>query len=268
MEGWKPITVPLVFLTVLALAGGALAQTMPAQHIQFVEINVKAGAQGQFEEYVKKINEAADKVGAPQGWIFAQPAVGASGPTYYVVLEFDKWSERDSWEQIPQLLTKAFGEAEAKKLMKVGGESTWGSESRVYSLDEERSWNLDKNPPAPAPYYTIMRGKVKPDMVDEYQMVISKIKEAQENAPVKRAGIRRRARFGPSWEFYSATPLSKWADLDEQGNLWENVAKTHGETEARLLRQTLQSCYEEREFIVIATRPDLSRQAPSETSNE
>ena len=167
----------------------------------------------------QKIIEAADKVGAPQGWIFAQAALGASGPTYYVVLGFDKWSERDSWEQIPQLMTKAFGEAEAKKLMKAGGDSTWGSESRVYSLDEERSWNLDKN--EPSPYYTIMRGKVKPDMVDEYQMVISKIKEAQENAPVKRAGIRRQARFGPSWEFYSATPFSKWADLDEGGNFWE-----------------------------------------------
>ena len=266
MEGWRKIKLALVFLTVLALAGGAFAQTMPRQHIQFVEINVKAGAEGQFEEYIKKIIEAADKVGAPQGWTFAQAAVGASAPTYYVVLEFDKWSERDSWEQIPQLLTTAFGEAEANKLMKVGGEATWGNESRVYSLDEERSWNLDKN--ARSPYYTIMRGKVKPDMVDEYQMVISKIKEAQENAPVKRAGIRRQARFGPSWEFYSATPLSKWADLDEEGNLWENLAKTHGETEARLLRKTLRSCYEEREFIVIATRPDLSRQAPSETSNE
>lgn len=265
MEGWRKTTVALVFLTVLAIAGGAFAQ-MPGQHIQFVEINVKAGAEGQFEEYIKKIIEAADKVGAPQGWIFAQAALGASSPTYYVVLQFDKWSERDSWDQIPQLLTKAFGEAEAEKLMKVGGDATWGNETRVYSLDEERSWNLDKN--APAPYYTIMRGKVKPDMVDEYDMVISKIKEAQENAAVKRVGIRRRVRFGPSWEFYSASPFSKWADLDEQGSLWENVAKTHGDTEARLLRKTLQGCYTEREFIVIATRPDLSRQAPSDTSSE
>lgn len=66
MEGWRKTTVALVFLTVLAIAGGAFAQ-MPGQHIQFVEINVKAGAEGQFEEYIKKIIEAADKVGAPQG---------------------------------------------------------------------------------------------------------------------------------------------------------------------------------------------------------
>ncbi len=266
MERSTRIRIALVGLAILAVAASGLAQDMPAKHLQLIEINVKSGAEGQFEDYVKKIIEAADKVGAPQGWTFAQPVMGGTGSTYYVFFLFDKFGERDNWALLPKILTEAYGEAEAKRLMKVGGDSSWGSESKVYSLDEERSWNLDKN--FQAPFYRIMRGKVKPDMVPEYLSVISKIKEARENAPVKQAGIRRSTRFGPSWEFYSATPMSKFGDLDDGGNLFENLAKTHGETEARLLVERLAKCYEARSFVFIAVRQDLSRQAPSETSNE
>ena len=76
MERLTRIRVALVGLAILAVAASGLAQNMPAKHLQLIEINVKSGAEGQFEDYVKKIIEAADKVGAPQGWTFAQPVMG------------------------------------------------------------------------------------------------------------------------------------------------------------------------------------------------
>ncbi len=257
-----------VFLYIVALASSVMAQArMPEKHIQMYEIQLKAGANAQFEAYMKKIIEAANKINAPQGWFTAQTELGANGTSYFIFLGFDKWGERDGWSLVPQMLTKAFGEAEAQKLLKTGGDAMWSYQANVYTLDEERSWNLEAG--APAKYYQILRGQVKPSMVDEYLMVISEIKEAQENASVKRMGIRRESRFGPSWEFYMATPFEKWGDWDEAASdVWGVVAKHHGEAKAQALRKTLRNCYESRELFVIAGRPDLSREAPSTTSSE
>jgi hypothetical protein len=250
----------------VALASGVFAQNAPARYLQLVEINVKAGSEAQFETYVKKIREAADKIGTPQGWTFAQPVVGASNPTYYVFVQHEKWAERDAWAPIPQMLTKAFGEAEAQKIAKAGGESIWGSQSTVYTLDKERSWNLSAYK-GPTPYFMILRGMVKPDMVDEYQRVISRLKEAQEKAATKVAGIRRTSTYGPSWEFYLAVPMEKFADLDGQDGPWQNAAKAFGEEESRALQATLRKCYEKRTQIIVAIREDLSRTPPAATSN-
>ncbi len=64
-----------------------------------------------------------------------------------------------------------------------------------------------------------------------------------------------------------AVPFNKWEERDgAENDLWEELAKAHGETERRLLQETLQSCYESREFFIVATRPDLSRQPPSSTT--
>jgi hypothetical protein len=239
---------------------------MPEKHIQMYEIQLKAGANAQFEAYIKKIIEAANKINAPQGWFTAQTELGANGTSYFIFLGFDKWGERDGWSLVPQMLTKAFGEAEAQKILEAGGEAIWSWQANVYTLDEERSWNLEAA--APAEYYQILLGNVKPSLVDEYLMVISELKEAQEAASGP-MGIRRESRFGPSWEFYMATPFEKWGDWDsEASNVWGNVAKHHGEAKAQALRETLRNCYESREIFVIRGRPDLSRDAPSTTSSE
>ena len=85
-----------------------------AQHFQVYTINVKPGSEGDFASYMTKIKEAADKVGAPQSWGTWQAALGTSGSNYYVTLQFDTWGQRDMWDQVPVMLTKAFGEAEAQ----------------------------------------------------------------------------------------------------------------------------------------------------------
>lgn len=267
MKRQKIVQIACVCVFVLALASITFAQaSMPAKFIQMVEIQVKSGSQMQFEAYIKKIAEAANKINAPQGWIAAQAALGTDGTKYFVVLGFNKWAERDGWNQVPEMLMKAYGEAEAQKILKMGGEASWGFSTKILELDEELSWNLKAYPTAK--HYQMMLGQVKPDMADEYRMVISKIKQAQENTAGASMGIRRTNRVGKSWEFYMARPFNEWSELDgAENNIWQNVAKVHGETEARILQDTLQSCYESREFFIVMTRPDLSRQPPLPTSN-
>ena len=93
----------VVLLLGVALATGAAAHSAPAQYLQLVEINVEAGSEAQFEAYVKKIREAADKVGAPQGWTFAQPLVGAS----YVFLQHEDAMRSGLRSSLPCGMTRA-----------------------------------------------------------------------------------------------------------------------------------------------------------------
>ncbi len=39
--------------------------------------------------------------------------MGAPGGTYIFASTFDDWGEMDAWSQVPELMTKSFGEAEA-----------------------------------------------------------------------------------------------------------------------------------------------------------
>ena len=256
-----------VVLSILALSSSVLAQArMPEKHVQVYELRVKSGMNGPFEQFAKKAVEAANKLNAPQGWLMAQPETGANGNSYFVFIGFDKWSDKDAFDQVPVMIIKAFGEAEGGKILKMSGDAMSGHESKIYTLDEERSWNLEAY--TTARHYQILLGRVKPSMVDEYRMVISEIKEAQENTPGAAMGIRRESRYGPSWEFYMATPFDKWGDWDaETSNVWANVAKHHGEAKGQALRNTLRNCYESREVFVITGRPDLSRDAPTTASD-
>lgn len=265
----KKIMGGCAFLLIVAFAVTASAQS---QHIQLVQIEVKSGSEAEFTAFMTKLVEAADKTQNSMEWLTAHGILGTAGTHYYIFMDFDSWGERDAWVEAPQLLAEAFGEAEAQKIMKMGGESMWTFESTVFDLDEERSWNLSSLGTAgtiagAARYYQLLLGKVKPGMVDEYLSTIARIKVAQEASESKRPGIRRTSSMGDSWTFYAAFPFEKWEDLETVNDLWQNVADAHGEAEARQLQRTLRNCYKERKLFVVQSLPELSRFAPSSTSN-
>ena len=105
-------------------------------------------------------------------------------------------------------------------------------------------------------------------MAQEYQSVVGALMQAQKKAGTQQEWIRRSSRFGKSWQFYAAVPFDKWGEWDDaNADFWNNVAKAVGEDEARQLQGRLVACYEEREIFVIQRIPELSRQAPSSTSD-
>ncbi len=103
-------------------------------------------------------------------------------------------------------------------------------------------------------------------MAQEYNSVVGTLMEAQKKAGTQQMWIRRSSRFGKSWQFYAAVPFDKWGEWDDS-DFWATVAKAVGEDQARHLQSRLQKCYEEREIFVVQSLPELSREAPSSTSN-
>ena len=62
----------VVLFLILASSAVVMAQNSPGQFLVVYSFTVNSGAGAQFEEYIKKIKEGADKVGAAQTWLCAQ----------------------------------------------------------------------------------------------------------------------------------------------------------------------------------------------------
>lgn len=93
---------------------------------------MKPGQELTFESYITKLVAAADKAGAKMTWTTYVVSPGKPGATYRVALSFNSWADRDGWTTIPAMVTKAFGQQEAERLIKEGGSATERSVSEVW----------------------------------------------------------------------------------------------------------------------------------------
>ena len=66
----------VVLFLILAVSATVMAQNSPSQFLTVYTFTVNSGAGVQFEGYIKKIKEGADKVGATQTWGASQMALG------------------------------------------------------------------------------------------------------------------------------------------------------------------------------------------------
>ena len=197
-----------VFLAV-ACSSGAMAQNAPGEFLVIYNIQVEPGANAQFEEYIKKIKEAAEKTGATLYWGASQLTYGGPGNSYAIGLQFDKWGEMDGWGAVPQILEEAYGEEEAAKILRSGGMAIASSETTISRLMEDLSYNLKAM--APAPMIRVRVSEIKRDMQQDYRVFIAKVNEASEKAGDQRTVIRRTSTMGPSAVYTSATPFEKWS---------------------------------------------------------
>ncbi len=252
--------VAAVVLVLLGFACLARAQNQPAEFIYVVTVTVKSEAVAEYEDYIKKVTAAANKVGAPQRAYVFQVVRGGPGFTYKVVLPFSKWSEVDAWALIPDMLAKAYGEAEAAKILKSGRAAAKHSDSEVFRLLPGLSTRL-QNYRYPLAYTFVVRTEVKPELASAYELYMAKLKAAQEQAPDAPTIMRRASVQGLLYTYSTAIPFDKNSELDGWPSPSETLRKVYGEAEARHLLETVRRCVSRVEIYVLAYRPDLSRPA-------
>ena len=265
MKGFKSLALVLIFLFVLAPF--AASQDRPSQYLEIITITIKPGTAPQFEDYVKKIVDAANKVGVAQTWQGGQIDLGGAANTYAVVLPFEKWGDRDAWIRFPEYLAKAYGESEAAKIMRVGEPTIQSVDTEVHQLLEDLTTGLE-GAVEPSQFVFVRLHEVKPEMVSEYRLFRAKVKEAEQQADGRRV-IRRVSVVGQSNIYSSATPFNKWSERDGRSSLMEFLSKTHGEAEAAQLVDSVRRCIKSGETFVWRYRPDLSRpEAAAATTDE
>jgi hypothetical protein len=237
----------------IGLAG---AQDRPSQFIEVITMEIRAGMVPQFEEYMKKIVEAADKVGVRQHWATYQTALGGAGRAYSVVLGFEKWEEMDAWTAVAEGLNQTFGEKEADQIYKMGSATIEKSETRVYRLSEEMSTKLKG---IRTRYAMVTETKVKREMLPDFRMLADKIKAAEESDPESRLASRWECQLGPTPMFLTVRPFDKFAESDDWPSQSKAMREMYSERELARLQDIYREAVESMDIYVIELREGLSR---------
>ena len=254
-------------LLFLMLAVSLTAVPAAAQFQQMIEVQVKPGHEIAYENYIKKIREAADKIGSPMSWSTFYVTVGKPGSTYRIGLRFDKWGDRDAWQGARQVLVEAFGEQEGSKVYSEGGSHIASSSSRIWEVIDDGTANPQTSG-GPSPFYDVTIRWVKPEMVDEYRGLLRRFKSAYEAAEGNPNVTRWVLRYGSgeSRTFRRTQPFDSWGDRDGW-NARDVISKQFG-ADAPLLFARLNAAVWKSEHFVSAYQPELSRTATSSTSSD
>lgn len=258
MRWFRALTLSLPLCAGPALTHAQTQAAQPSEFIHVITATVRPDAIGEFETLQKRIKAAAEKVGAPQPWTTFSVIMGGPGRTYNIVLPFDKWSEVDGWITVPQMLTKAFGEAEGMKMLRAGIASMERSETAVYRLLPDLSTRPRAFDPPPA-YVHLFVTEVEPAMVPGFRGYLAKVREAQEKSSRAPTAIRRVAVMGAANTFVTAVPFNKFAERDNWPTNLEVLQEAFGQAEARSLDETRLKSTRNLRQMVMAYRPDLSR---------
>jgi hypothetical protein len=259
MKRLRALSLSLPFSFGLASPAATQGQPeQPSEFIQVITVSVKPGAVADYENFIKKVVAGANKIGAAQRWMVSQVTLGGPGRTYSTVLPFSKWSEVDAWPQVRQILVKAYGEAEATRITRAGGEAIERSETAVYRLLPDLSTRPKVfNPPAARMHLFVT--EVEPAMVPQWESYLARLKTAQEKSPQAPTAVRRVAVLGAGNTYVTAVPFNKFADRDSWPTNMELLREAYGEAEARSLNDTrLRSTRSVRQ-LVMTYRPELSR---------
>jgi hypothetical protein len=244
-------------LTLLAAASLVSAQRRPAEYLQTITLDVRAGATEGFENYVKKIVEAAKETGNEPHWAMFQTTMGHSARRYMAVFYFNQWGEVDAWGTLQENLAEAYGEDEAKQILRTGSATLERIDNRVFTLLPEHSTKLDQFKGL-APHYFVVETTVGFDKITDYEALLARRAEAGNKHAGAPMAIRRRALVGPGATYVTSLPLTKMGDFDQWPSPSKILEDAYGVDEARRLREINRNCVETRDIYVISMRSDLS----------
>ncbi len=254
------LVAPLVLLS----APMAFAQ---ARFQQVHEISVKPGQELVFENYIKKLAAGADKIGAKTYWTAYAVSIGKPGGTYRVALSFNSWAEREAWGTVPTIMVKAYGQQEAERMMKEGGNATERAVVEVWEHLPGSSAN-QTTPPAPAGNFARAQiVRVAPGMEADYEAMTVKFKPAYEAAAGKPLVTRWVLRVGANsgYTYRRVEQVGAMSDFDRPTGA-DVLRKFFGAQWAAMGAELNKMVTFRQEFIS-TRRPDLSRPAPAITSS-
>ena len=163
-------------------------------------------------------------------------------------------------------MTKAYGELEATKIVKLGRSAVESQRSEVFRSQPQLSTNPNAMTP-PFPFASIARVEINP-------AIGAGLRDGPvENQDSVRKGGQLPARdplYRRAWhdaDLHDGHAVSQVRGAGHDREYARGARKAFGETEARWVRDTLTKAYRHRESYVIAYRPELSWMRKSSTTN-
>lgn len=236
----------------------------PAEYVSVAVVKVRPAAVADFEDYLKKLNAAALKIGLKVRADTYQVVQGGSPFEYNVVSGYPTLTELGATPAVPAILTKALGDAEGAKVMRAGRSTIESVEFTTlrYLADISTKPRL----PAASAFFQLVQVEIDPQMATEYTDYLRKVKAAGDKSAGAPTTLRHINAFGPAFVYLSALPFSTWAEREEWPAPQEALRAAYGEAEAAKLAAVNTRATRSRRVSIVAHRPDLSRIPASATS--
>lgn len=250
-----------VVACLVAVCSFARAQDQGASNpwLNVTRVNVHPGQVGDFEDYLKKIQAARTKIGLPHEAIVYQTVMGGSPFTYHSVTPFTSWEQMDAFPSVLATLTKALGEIEAAKLLKVGRSAIADVTIEIYRFRLDLSTNAKPAPPSPFVSLTITEHHG--ETLGTYLRLLGKIKKAEEQEANHPPVLRYVLVNGEGPITVAARPSSTLAERGNWPNQTQVLRKVYGEGEQQDMGDTITKTIAKRSSVILAFRPDLSKVA-------
>jgi len=235
----------------------ARAQDAPNEFLSVLTVTVTPGMTGQFESFVREINDAAGQISDTRTIQAYQVRFGGPVNRYLFVTRFNEWGEVDNWPSVPAILINAHGEEGGAAMFQAGTAAVESFESTVSQTQHEFTNLPDGMPSTPARFARITRTEIAPGTASAYLALISKRAEAQRQLGIPI--IRRTLVEGAAGVYTAVQFYNTLAERDQSPPLATTLNELFGEAEMAQIEEDGSRGIRYREFVVIEHRPDLSR---------
>lgn len=163
----KRIACVLALVSATSFLTPAAAQNPTNEYIMVTTATIYPGRYAEFEDYIKKLAAAAAKIGNKTRVNAYQYVQGASIYQYDFVSGFPSLAALDNEPGTQALLTKAYGEAEGRKILTAGRAAIQEATTQVLRLRPEFSSKIGN--PIDSPYFQLVRVEIDPAMTAAYE---------------------------------------------------------------------------------------------------
>lgn len=237
----------------------------PAEYVTVATIKVRPAAVMEAEDYLKKINIAATKLGLKVRADVYQTVQGGSPYQYDVVSAFSSLAAIGEMPTVPAMLIKAHGEAEGNKILRAGRSTIESVEFTTLRYLPEMS--IKPRPPVGSPFFQLTEVQINPEMATEYAAYLRKLKAARDKQASAPTALRHNNAFGPGFIYLIASPFDSWAEREKWGTPDEALRAMYDEAEVAQLTDIRERSVRAVRTWVVAHRRDLSRIPVGTTTN-
>lgn len=257
MKRLAAVAAVLALVLFVSLLAPITAQAPVPEYITVITAKAHPGRYADFEDYIKKLNAAAAKIGNKTRVDAYQFVQGASIYQYDFVTAVPTLALLDTEPGTQALLIKAYGEAEARKVLVAGRAAIQEAVSQVMRVRPELSSKAADA--TGSPYFQLVRVEIDPAMTTQYEDYLAKIKVARDKDSRSTMLVRFTPLFGQAFVYFTALPFTTFAERGKWLTPAQYLTNEFGESTARSLIDTQQRAVKRQDVWVVAWRRDLSR---------
>ncbi len=250
----KNRSISLLSLALLCIASTSLAQDAPGRW-SVLTVEVKPGANAQFEEFIQAFREAAVETDSSLYWLVSQTEVGGSN-NYAFHRPISSWAEVET--PAGAILSEVYEDQEVERLLALYNSSAARIHTAAYLDRPDLSRAAPPMPDVVAVNYLDIG--IHQGMNQQFEEFVRHLVEASEATAPSAYWEMRAPSFGARNAYRVVVAFSEWADADVvQKPIPQRLAEHYGEVRGAQILEEGNAAIESFRSSLRRTRGDLAR---------